>query len=429
MLTKVLSVAISYVSPTFLLGAFWTTLLVLLVFVVVVQSQERSHSVVPPTGYIRFGRSGRSNLHDEFDAPGSITQQQDHQSNEQSNWRVKSLDIFPIKSCAAIELDESVICPTGLVWDREFSFAEFVVLEPRPDAPEKDQQPHWRFRTQRTPGYENLTLVKPELWFPASAKDPHPASITGGVMIVRYPHVYKGAFKSFYKRLQHIGVLPRKRSFIVPLDPPKRQDFHSRDVTIWKDTVKWFDFGKYVPSDFGEFVGAKNPFTLFRVDPERYREVFRCAPRKEQLGYQSVVGFQDAYPLHMVNLSSIQALGEKVKDSLPNLSVRRFRANIVTSGPTAYDEDDWKVVRIGEQIYYCACHTVRCKMPNVDPITGVRHRFEPDRTLHTFRRIDAGDSTNPCLGMQLVPAAQYSVIRVGDDIRVLQRGEHLYIKQ
>lgn len=30
------------------------------------------------------------------------------------------------------------------------------------------------------------------------------------------------------------------------------------------------------------------------------------------------------------------------------LSVRRFRPNIVVEGPAAWNEDDWKVVKIGE---------------------------------------------------------------------------------
>lgn len=46
--------------------------------------------------------------------------------------------------------------------------------------------------------------------------------------------------------------------------------------------------------------------------------------------------------------------------------------------------------------------TVRCRLPNVD----IRHPVDPEKTLKSFRCIDAGDRNNACLGMQLVPAVE-----------------------
>lgn len=43
-----------------------------------------------------------------------------------------------------------------------------------------------------------------------------------------------------------------------------------------------------------KFLGAKRELALFRVCDSKPREVHRNAPKKEQLGYQSVVGFADA---------------------------------------------------------------------------------------------------------------------------------------
>jgi uncharacterized protein YcbX len=64
----------------------------------------------------------------------------------------------------------------------------------------------------------------------------------------------------------------------------------------------------------------------------------------------------------------------------------------------------------------------------VDPASGERHEAEPDRTLKAYRRIDDGDRTNACLGMQLVPAMEEFRVCVGDEVVVLERGEHRYIK-
>ncbi len=73
---------------------------------------------------------------------------------------------------------------------------------------------------------------------------------------------------------------------------------------------------------------------------------------------------------------------------------------------------------------------MRCLLPNVDQDTGKRHEFEPNKTLKSFRKIDAGDPNNACLGMQMVPAiAEAVTIQVGDEITVCESGDHVYIKQ
>jgi uncharacterized protein YcbX len=98
------------------------------------------------------------------------------------------------------------------------------------------------------------------------------------------------------------------------------------------------------------------------------------------------------------------------------------------TGPAAYDEDDWKRVRIGGHEFYCACHTMRCRLPNVDPDSSERHAVEPDKTLLSFRCIDEGNLRKACLGLMLVPAKENGEeIEVGMGIEVLERGKHVCI--
>lgn len=53
-----------------------------------------------------------------------------------------------------------------------------------------------------------------------------------------------------------------------------------------------------VPSNFARSFGAKHPIALFRLAPSNYREVYRCAPKKEEIGYQPVTAFADAVGPH-----------------------------------------------------------------------------------------------------------------------------------
>jgi uncharacterized protein YcbX len=161
------------------------------------------------------------------------------------------------------------------------------------------------------------------------------------------------------------------------------------------------------------------------------------------------------YPLHLLNLASVRDLNIRISDLIRDLSVIRFRANIigfylvpfhttpplpflylltwymiVVSGPKAFDEDDWKLLLLGNGTYYAACRTVRCKMPNIHHETGERHPAEPDRTLRSYRCIDEGYPSGACLGLQIVPATSESkILAVGDKLFVKERGEHIYIPQ
>jgi uncharacterized protein YcbX len=64
----------------------------------------------------------------------------------------------------------------------------------------------------------------------------------------------------------------------------------------------------------------------------------------------------------------------------------------------------------------------------VHPETGVKDNNEPFTTLARTRQVDEGAKPHPCLGMQMIPLFQQGILRVGDEVEVLERGEHVYEK-
>lgn len=116
------------------------------------------------------------------------------------------------------------------------------------------------------------------------------------------------------------------------------------------------------------------------------------------------------------------------------LDALRFRANIYVIGPPAFDEDNWTKARIsksetsGEKTsvnLHISCRATRCKLPNVDPKTGVADRNEPLTTLRKYRVIDEGNKS-PCLGMHVTPLEE-GLMSVGDAVEVLETGEHFHL--
>ncbi|KAF9895056.1 hypothetical protein FE257_004684 [Aspergillus nanangensis] len=433
---------------------YWLGLLLLPILLLL--RQQCLSGSAHPRGCRKLGLSPEnSNLHDEYDPKYSQgVSEKSTAEDGRPAWRIKALFAYPIKSCAGVELDIADVIPTGFTYDRQFCFAEYVVPKPNPSvaSPDQQQQPHWVARTMRDGELSKLALVRPEIWLPdPSAPDYSPdldEVKSNGVMIISYPRFTRGPLHSSLLSLATtLGLLPKHLSFQVPLYPPREDAYPCTPVKIWKDSPFAYDYGHHLPATLREFLVSdpspkstpRGPLTLFRVNPSHLREIFRCAPRKEDIGFQTVTGFADAYPLHLLNLASIHDLARRCTHAIPRLTVRRFRANIIVQGPPAFAEDHWKRIRVGPAGYsatrhdagaeiYTVCRTMRCRLPNVDPDTGVRHRSEPDRAMKSYRRIDPGDFTNAALGMQLVPVPREFALRVGDSLEVLETGEHFYIK-
>ena len=396
----------------------------------------------PPKGCRQLGLRSRSNLADEHNKRYSTSQPSG--KHEKPVCKVKSLWIFPVKSCRGIELEVGDIINTGIKYDRLFSFAQ--LKSPFPVAlntttSEKSKH-RWKFMTQRD--FPTLAHVKTEIWVPDTSLPTfsleEPDVQNGGVLIIKYPYDEDG-LKGLIARLRAvISGNPPYKSVRLPLDPTAEESRHRgytlEEMEIWKDSPLSLNMASTIgprPQLYMEELqaqlGCSNPLALFRVSAEHHRKVYRCAPREEQLGWQPEVGFGDAYPLHILNLASVRDVGSKVGKDGPQLSALRFRPNIIFTGLDPYAEDSWKRIKIGDYEYHVSCRTVRCLLPNVDPQTGIAHKLEPYKTLRSFRCIDKGASGKACLGMQMVPATAEAKIRVGDTIEILETGKHYYIKQ
>lgn len=357
-------------------------------------------------------------------------------------WTVKSLWIYPIKSCKGVELNRGTVTGYGMDFDRQMSFARFV---PKPKTEPVEYE--WKFITQRqAPRMANITT---EVWVPdPSSADYDPSKMnveSGGIVVIKFPCL-RANFLANILRKTDIYDWKTSRTVHIPINPTKEQikynGYRTQKMTIWgdsprslvlastEDPTSWIhDLKAYLKLNPGN-KEITEPFALFSALPSQRRELFRNAPRKAQLGYQPSVGFQDAFPLHILNLASVRDVGSKLVNNAPPLSARNFRPNIIITGGQAYAEDSWKRIKIGDEEYHASCRTVRCLLPNVNQDSGIKHESEPNRTLKSFRCIDEGDGKNACLGMQMVPAEEERrVIKVGDEIEVLETGEHFYIKQ
>ncbi|GHH09423.1 molybdenum cofactor biosysynthesis protein [Streptomyces lanatus] len=129
------------------------------------------------------------------------------------------------------------------------------------------------------------------------------------------------------------------------------------------------------------------------------------------------VSFADGYPLLITTTASLDALNSLIEQGdhahEGPLPMNRFRPNVVVSGTTAWVEDDWSRVAIGEVTFRVARKSGRCVVTTTDQATAERGR-EPLVTLGRHRRMGG----RLLFGQNLVPLSP-GTIRVGDPVTVL----------
>ena len=127
----------------------------------------------------------------------------------------------------------------------------------------------------------------------------------------------------------------------------------------------------------------------------------------------------DAGPLLLTSAESLRQLNDwMVEDALARgadppapMEMARFRPSVVVDDvPEAFEEDNWRTLRIGAAEFRFAEHCDRCVMTTLDPRTLAGGK-EPLRTLAAHRQWDH----KTWFGIRIVPAAP-SVVRVGDHV-------------
>ena len=251
--------------------------------------------------------------------------------------RIERLFVYPIKSCAGVEVPEAVLTETGLDLDRAWMVVD------------KDGE----FVSQRE--LPRMALIRPQL----RSED----------VVLRAP-----------------GMLALHLK-IDTVEEPTR-------VKVWNDEVKAYDMGDLAAQWFSDFLApddvasrsGKPAYRLVRFDPEQQR----LSSMQWTGGLAAQNQFSDGFPLLVTSSASLDGLNQRLHQSgtLP-VTMGRFRPNIVLSGLGEHDEDRLDGIHIttGEGVAQlrpvkpCA----RCPIPNIDPQTATSSPAVGDM-LQTYRQ-------------------------------------------
>ncbi|WP_338505291.1 YcbX family protein [Erwinia aphidicola] len=149
------------------------------------------------------------------------------------------------------------------------------------------------------------------------------------------------------------------------------------------------------------------PVQLRWVGPEMTRRVKR---------FERVpLGFADGFPFLLVNEASLHDLQQRCP---AGVKMEQFRPNLVVSGASAWAEDGWASLKIGEIIFDVPKPCSRCVFTTVSPQHGRKHPTgQPLATLQTFRSALDG-SGDIDFGLNLI-ARNSGVMRAGDAVEIM----------
>jgi uncharacterized protein len=178
------------------------------------------------------------------------------------------------------------------------------------------------------------------------------------------------------------------------------------EVQVWGDRPVGIDQGDKV-SHWLQKISGKD-YRLVKQSPQHPRIVDqKYAPKSTD-----EVSFADGFPYLLTNTASLDYLNEKLVQPIP---MNRFRPNIVIKTEQPFEEDNWKVIKIGTLTFDVVKPCSRCVVITTDQLTGERNNGqEPLRTLSTFREICQGQIM---FGMNMIPR-EIGEINKGDEVTI-----------
>ncbi len=166
---------------------------------------------------------------------------------------------------------------------------------------------------------------------------------------------------------------------MLQLDVPFESEGDILKVRVWNDEVAAVTQGEIADAWFSQFLGL--PCRLMRFDPEARR----ISNHKYTGAASAPYKFADAFALLVCSTASLADLNARlVAKGQAEISIERFRPNIVLRGVEAFDEDYIDYLTVGGARLQVVKPCVRCTVPNVEPSTG-EAGFEPTDTLAVYR--------------------------------------------
>ncbi|XP_054580056.1 molybdenum cofactor sulfurase isoform X2 [Eptesicus fuscus] len=215
---------------------------------------------------------------------------------------ITNLFLYPIKSCAAFEVTQWPVGHQGLLYDRSW-----MVVNHNGICLSQKQEPR-------------LCLVQPRI------------DLQQRIMVIRA----KG---------------------MEPIEVPLEENGEGAQICqskVCADRVNTYDCGEKISSWLSRFLGR--PCHLIKQSSDFQRKAKKSRGKGQSAGAQATLSLVNEAQYLLINTSSVLELQQQLHASDENGReelfpmrdlISRFRANIITSGASAFEEEKWEEISIG----------------------------------------------------------------------------------
>lgn len=270
--------------------------------------------------------------------------------------QISEINIYPIKSLGGISLNEAVVEEKGLKYDRRWMLVD----------------DNGRFFTQRE--FPQMATLKVSL-------ESNDLKISNG-----------------------------NDSLLIPFS--ENEDGEEIEVVVWNSKLT----ARTAKNDINEWFSdaLQTNCRLVQMNKNSKRPV---NPNYAVHTDQDTVSFADGYPFLLIGESSLDDLNSRLENPLP---MNRFRPNFVVKGADPFAEDNWKKIKIGNEIFYIVKPCERCVMTTVNQDKGVSEGKEPLKTLATYRLVKKDGESKILFGQNLIAEKAGETIKIGDKVEILE---------
>ncbi len=269
---------------------------------------------------------------------------------------VSQLWIYPLKSMRGISLDSSQLQKRGFMFDRRWMLVD------------QDK----RFLSQRQ--LPRMSLIETELAeFGLAVRAPDMP-----VLIIPYPDTQIELYDEF-------------------------------EVYCWDDVIMAQHINTAIDNWFSEFLATDCQLVYM---PE---SSLRAVDSNFAIN-DDITSFSDGYPNLLISEASLDDLNQRMEIQL---TISRFRPNIVVSGCLPYAEDSFGHFFIEQSEFYAVKPCSRCVITTINPETGEKQSPEPLKTLALYRK----KAHKVYFGQNLLHKVDYlhtNRIKVGDKLRIVE---------
>ena len=201
------------------------------------------------------------------------------------------------------------------------------------------------------------------------------------------------------------GIIISNKAFGEIIVPFIQKEENYIEVNVWRSICKSLVVDENINKILSNFLNI--PCKLVYLPEETKRTV---NPEYDILG-NSIVSFADGYPFLIISQESLDDLNSKLEQKI---LMNRFRPNIVVSGGIPFQEDTWKKINIGDNIFHIVKPCERCVITTVEQDLGISLNKEPLKTLSTYRNING----KIIFGQNMI-SENFSSIKIYDSVNII----------